>query len=377
MALAAGRTSDVFRLSNVALHTLVVLAAMRVARRAGAGVRTDTIVGCALVLRPVVPEVVAWSSDVFDLALAVVLLGAAARAPAPVGIPRRVGEAFAFGLGACFCTESGTAAAPALAALAWAVAGWRAGLAAGAGAAAAAALFLQLHERITGVGYGGTAHGRLTDMALAGLDAVGSLPTLRARATAAHLFEPGALAAAPLGVLVVGIFGLAAWDLRADRPAQARWLAAVLGFGALLVPAAPGIPFIGIQASRTASRVYEFRDTRTPFEAELQAEPENAYARALIARHRVVERVATASSLTMWAEALEDLPPALKVPNPRRERWDLAQAAFLHGAFPLALAQAARLRTEPGWRPEQLACLEADALDGLGRHDEASVAALR
>jgi len=417
LALAAGRTPEVFRLLNVALHALVVLAAIRVARRAGAGAGAAALVGCVLVLHPVVPEVVAWSSDVFDLALALVLLGAAARAPASVGIPRRVGEAFAFGLLACFCKESGTAAAPALAALAWAVAGWRAGLAAGAGAAAAAALFLQLHERVTGEGYGGATNGRLTDMALAGLDAVGSLPTLPARATAAHLFEPGALAAAPIGVFVLALFGLAAWDLRGDRPARARWLAAVLGFGALLAPAAPGIPYIGIQASRylfvplvwllavgaaplerlasgrrafalavvaallmwaprTATRVYEFRDTPTLFSAELHVEPDNAYARALIARHRVVEGVAPMASLAMWAEAVEVMPAALQVPNPRRERWDLAQAAFLNGAFPLALAQATRLRTEPGWRPEQLSCLEADALDGMGRHDEASVAAV-
>ncbi len=63
LALAAGRTPEVFRLLNVALHALVVLAAMRVARRAGAGAGAAALVGCVLVLHPVVPEVVAWSSD--------------------------------------------------------------------------------------------------------------------------------------------------------------------------------------------------------------------------------------------------------------------------------------------------------------------------
>ena len=415
-ALAAGRTPATFRLANVVLHAGVVLVAMSLVRRTGGSVGAAAFAGTVLVLHPAVAEVVPWSSDVFDVMLALVLLLAAARAQAPASPWRRAAETLLFTLAACLCKESAATAAPALAAVAWAAAGWRAGLGAGLGSGVGAGSFLLLHGAVTGQGYGRATGSPVWDMLLAGLDTLGGLPTLPARATAAHLFEPGAAAAAPLGVVVLCSASLVAWLLRADAPAQRRWLAAVVGMVVLSAPAAIGIPFIGVQASRyvfqplvwlvalgaqplaalaagrqsavllvvgacllwaprTATRVGEFQDNLTLFSAERQSEPDNPYARASVARHLTVAAIDRAAGLSMWAEALDDLPAHIRVPDPRRERWDLAQAAFLAGAAPLALQQASRLRAEPGWFPEQLACLEADSLDALGRHEDAAGAA--
>lgn len=416
-ALAAGRTPATFRLLNVVLHAGVVLVVMGLVRRSAAGPGAAALAGTVLVLHPAVAEVVPWSSDVFDVMLALVLMLAATRAQAAASPTRRAVEAALFTLTACLCKESAATAAPALAAVAWAAAGWRAGVGAGLGSAVGAGSFLLLHGAVTGQGYGSAAASPLRDTLLAGLDTLGGLPTLPARATAAHLFEPGAAAAAPTGVAALLAAALVGWLLRTDAAAQRRWLAAVVGFVALSAPAAIGIPFIGVQAGRyvfvplvwlvgvgapplaamaagrrsapllvvaacmlwaprTAVRVGEFQDNVTLFRAELRSEPDNPYARASVARHLVVAAIDGTGGLSMWAAALDDLPSGLRVPDARRERWDLAQAAFLAGAAPLALHQASRLRAEPGWLPGQLACLEADSLDAMGRHEEAAHAAL-
>lgn len=210
-AMLLGRTPAVFRLLNALLLGLVVLTAMRAARRWGASDLAAALVGGALVLHPVVPEVVGWSSDVYDVALALVLAGALLRVRAEVGLLQRGAEAFCFGLAACLCKESALLAPPAFAAAGWAASGARGGLVSGASAAGAVLVFLGLHGVVTGDSYGGAASQPLAHLLLAGLDALGSLPTLPARATAVHLFDPSSMEAAPLGLgVLAGLLGVTA-----------------------------------------------------------------------------------------------------------------------------------------------------------------------
>ncbi len=416
MAMGAGRVPEGFRVLNMVAHMAVVAVGMGAIRAAGASTAVTALAGAALVLHPAVAEVVPWSSCLPDILLALVLVGAAWRSRAAVTPLRRAAEAVAFAFGACLCKESAPALVPALALAAWAGAGRRAAFAAGAGAAAGVGLFLGLHRWVTGQEFGDSLSGSVASWALAGLDLIGGVPTLPARATAAHLFDGNAGAAAPIGLAVLAAMGWATWSLRGEAAQQRRWLAAWLGMAGLCVPAAVGIPLVGVQASRylfvpwvwlvvmgagplaalvggrrfallasvgvlviwgprTALRVAEYRDTATLFEAEWAIEPGNAYARANVGRHRVVSGIDRGGGLSMWASAIDDLPPGVQVPDLRRERWDLGQAAFLAGSFPLALEQVSRLRMAPGWLPPQIACLEADSLDGLGRHEEATVAA--
>lgn len=128
-------------------------------------------------------------------------------------------------------------------------------------------------------------------------------------------------------------------------------------------------------APRTAARVWDFKDDVTLLEAELQVEPENPYARATLARHHYVAGKDRPSTLRDWERALADLPPAVKLPDRAAERWNLAQAAFLGGNPTMALEQLNHLRKLGGAPPPQAGCLEADALDALGRHEEAAAVA--
>ncbi len=423
LAMAFGRSPEVFRFANLGLHLGVIALAAVAARAWGASPPASLIVGLVVAAHPSVPEVVGWSSDIFDIALALVLVGtlaalrsAASRPPLLAG-----GVALIGALVACLCKESALLVAPALAAAAVAArpaGGAVAGLAAGVGATIAAGLWYTAHAAVTGEPYAGTSGTPLVHVALAGLDAVGSVPTLPPRATAMHLFDPAALAAAPAGVVTAIAAVAVAWGLRGDRPRLSTWVAACVGAAVLLAPAAVGVPFIGVQASRyvyvpmiwlatlgaaplehlaqgaprrlvalfvvavfvawaprSASRIWEYADDATHFAAELRVEPTNPYARARLARV-AWSRADTAAQRRVaadaWALAIEDLPPSLRVPDANVERWDAAQAAFLSGSPAVALRLARAVRRDAA--PPQLDCLIADSLDALGRHEEATTA---
>lgn len=410
-ALAFGRISWVFRLLNLVVHGVLVVAAMRTTERWGASIGVATLVGLAIVVHPVVPDVIGWSSDVFDIGLALFLvLGLHGQAPG-ASVRGRVATAIVWTLAAVLSKESAAPLVLALPLAAWAAAGILPAVATGAAAATAVGAYMALHGVVTGQGYGGVSS-PIAHRVLAGLDAVGSLPTLPARATVAHLFDPAEWGVAAIGAALLVAAGAASWAF----PARRQWVAAVVGAGLLLVPAAVGVPFIGVQPSRyvyaplvwllvlgagpvaarapgrlgmvlvggvlllwtprAALRIWDYADDETLFTAELASEPANPYAQAMVARQRCLRGDCGPAVLASWADAIDRLPAHARVPNRTEERWSLAQAAFLAGAPDIALRMVREMSVEGGVLPQMAPCLEADALDALGRHVEAEAAAV-
>lgn len=193
--------------------------------------------------------------------------------------------------------------------------------------------------------------------------------------------------------------------------------AAVLCTGILLIPAAIGIPFIGVAPLRyiympmalfltvsaatwpdaprkrgsfmvflfcalcaptTAMRVSDFDNDLSLWSAELSAEPQNPYAAGSLARALIANNQAD-EGIAMWSEAIEKAPSGIRVFDRANEQWLLAQTAFMKGHPGTGLKQVTNLIDEAhqaGTTPPVMAhCLKADSLDALGRNDEASVAA--
>lgn len=187
----------------------------------------------------------------------------------------------------------------------------------------------------------------------------------------------------------------------------------------LLVPAAVGIPFIGVApfryiylplavglaiaggrwhspvprawfigvvlfsaigSIRVAHRVGAFESDETLWAAERALEPDNPYAAGGLARawvgagrHR--------EAVELWAQAADRARPGIRVFDKANERWLVAQTAFLKGAPDVALDQAKKLlhesKSNDSAVPAMVHCLVADSLDALGRHQEAASASVR
>ncbi|MFH1463948.1 MAG: hypothetical protein ABIO70_06160 [Pseudomonadota bacterium] len=425
-ALAAGRASPVFRGLNLAVHLLNVLLVAGLARRIGAAWGGAALLATLLAVHPGSPEVVCWSSDLYDLCLTSALLGATWIALSPRGPWARGLGLGAMLLVALLCKETALAFVPLAVALPALldppapahVRGWAGrvlpGLVAGA---LGAGIYLGLHARVSGEGYGAAlgaaSHG---EQLAAWLGQVGRLVYVPAQAPSAHLFDPGDHLASAVGVLTLGSFGLGAWLLR-GRPRAARCiLAAGLAWAVLLAPAGAGIPLTRVDPLRYAypalalclallagalpaevrrrriwagigavlalvfgmraqGRAAAWQDDVSLFTAELVREPDNPYARGCLG-HALLGRGDVDEGLDLWSWAVAHIPPGVRVFDLPTERFNLAQAAFLNARPALALAQVEALHAEaqaagrsaPGlsW------CLRADALDALGRHEEAS-----
>lgn len=216
-----------------------------------------------------------------------------------------------------------------------------------------------------------------------------------------------------MGVLATLTF-LATHQAKSKK--EGRFFILSIGAGLLLlVPAAIGIPFIGVaplrydytplalvlalagggctaavsrswmagilavcalNGNRVANRVPAFDSDLSLWSAERKAEPNNPYAAGSLARAWVAEG-RTQEAVRLWAWAADTTPPGVRVFDKANERWLLAQTAFLKGAPAIALEQTNKLLAEaPESAPAMAHCLRADSLDALGRHEEASAAAV-
>ncbi len=426
VALASGRTPPVFRLLNLLLHLGCVALVYRLARALAAPAGAASLLALFFALHPALPEAVCWSSDIYDLALGGSLLGLTWLLVSVPGAGARHAGTFALLLLACLCKETALAFAPvvALAALLWR--GWRDALVATTVSAAAVGTYLLAHGAVTSQGYGAAGvQSPLGQQLAAWLSTSGWLLWAPHRAPLTHLFEPGAVAgpmqgAATLVLLV--LLTVIVW--RRDARAGRALAIATGAWACLLAPTGPAIPLVGLHSfryvyaplalvaalaapalamlggrrstwaaagaavawccvttPRVVPRALAWADPDPLFEAELALEPDNAYAKAQLARTRVLRMVEVDASLELWASALAGPTPSTRLFDPFAERWDLAKAAFLSGRPAFALAQVERLLAdcERSGRapPDQAWCLAADSLDALGRPDEAAAVAPR
>ncbi len=158
-----------------------------------------------------------------------------------------------------------------------------------------------------------------------------------------------------LPLLAVGLSAL---------PPRAVFTIGVLGIGLAL----PG-----------ARRVKELRDPVDLFAAEAAREPTNPLPVAWAGPERVARaatREGAIAACAAWDEAAASLPLGLRVPDPVPEQTRVATAWFRLGEWQRAL-DAARRSTDrldgygPAW------CVQADALDRLGRPADAATAAAK
>jgi hypothetical protein len=425
-AILFGRQPPVFRGLNLLVHLLNVLLVHRLVRSLGAGGLAAGLGALCFTLHPALADAVCWSSDLNDLLLASTLL---LSAWALVALPRaavRVPTVALLVLLACFSKESALLSVPLLALIGLWRHGWRQALVTGLAAGGSALVYLALHGLVTGQSYGAAVEqSPLWHQLAAWLTSVGWLLWVPPHAPLLHLFDPGAWPGPVAGaatVLALAALALAGWRRRPD----ASWSLLVSGCAwlCLLVPVGAAIPMTGLHSFRYAyapvalavafatpalagwsarlprwipavalllwcaagarhvsTRVADWRNTERLFEAELALEPDNAYAKAQLARHRAASGRDVEASLAMWAEALESEGAASRVFDPQQERWDLAQVAFLSHHPDIALTQVQLLITRGEGRgralPRDSYCLLADSLDALGRHQEADAAARR
>jgi hypothetical protein len=419
-ALYLGRTGSVFRGLNLGVHLINLLLVALVARRWGAHASIAGMLALLWTTHPSLPEAVCWSSDIYDLMATTAMLGAAAIVASRALSARHwVGLSILL-LAACLCKESAMAVLPALALLTSYRHGLRKGVIAGAVMGIGVALYWGWHHQVTAQGYldaaGNTA---LIDMADAWLMLFGWFMHVPARAPMAHLFDRTAdLAEVWAGVFVLlGLLFFAADQARKhpDRRILGVTLAAV---SLLLVPAAIGIPFIGIAplryvymplalliavgasawtepirrpwmmglllasligAVRSSDRVPAFDNDGTLWSAELNWEPTNPYAAGSLARAMIADG-RPGKGIALWAQAIDRAKPGIRVFEKSNERWLLAQTAFMKRQPAMALQQVDKLMEEASSTgrsvPPMAHCLRADSLDALGQHQRASAAAV-
>lgn len=420
-ALVFGRTAPVFRALNVGVHLLNVLLVMIVARRWGAGEVAAVGAGIAVSVHWAIPDAVCWSSDIYDLCAATCVLAAVGLLHRAQPAWRRVLMAFGFTLAGALCKESTVAVLPVLALVTTITAGPRQGGVVALASALAVAVYFQLHFVVTGQAYGeATRASALGEQLLAGLDTVGMVVVVAQRATMAHLFNATPLDAETLtgpirGLGTLGLLGVLVVALRKERPAALQLVLASLSLVALLAPVAVGVPLVGVAPVRylylpflvfvalgagalqrlprlplvvalgalllahlpaTVRRVPAFVSDSALWRAELDAEPTNPYAAVSLA-HALYgalpkgDRTARGRVLGLWEAGIAALPAGIRICDPAEERWSLAQAAFLTGDPERALRVVRQIGAGTSPQPAQLSCLEADALDALGRHEEA------
>jgi hypothetical protein len=282
------------------------------------------------------------------------------------------------------------------------------------------ALYWAWHHHVTAQGYLDAASNTpLLEMADAWLMLFGWFVHVPARAPMAHLFERATDAAEVwAGVFVlVGILFFAA-DQARKHPHRRVLGITIAAVGLLLVPAAVGIPFIGIAplryiymplalliavgasawtepigrpwmfglliasligAVRSSERVPAFDNDRSLWSAELQWEPTNPYAAGSLARAMIADGQPD-RGIALWAQAIDRAKPGIRVFEKQNERWLLAQTAFMKRQPATALQQVEALMAEAsslGFSvPPMAHCLKADSLDALGQHQQASIAAV-
>lgn len=414
-ATTMGRVGSTFRGLSLGIHLINVVLLGWVARRMGASATVAGLVSLVWTTHPAMPEAICWSSDIYDLTATTMALLAVA-AISVQARPQRLVWMCVLTAAACLCKESSLALVPALAIIAAATRGMREGLAIGAASAVGALAYSAFHRSITQQSYVDALHETpLIEMADAGLMTIGWWAHAPARAPMAHLFSPMTDGAEVwLGsATLVGISVFIAHQFRLDARAKLL-LAGLLAALTLLLPAAVGMPFIGVAplryiygplgvglavaaarwtgpawmpciaavfavagvgSLRIADRVPAFQSDSTLWAAELALEPTNPYAAGSLARAWIADGN-TASAIQLWARAADGVKPGVRVFDKANERWLLAQTAFMKGDAWTALDQVEKLMSESsdGAFPAMAHCLKADSLDALGRREEAKVA---
>jgi hypothetical protein len=419
-ASGLGRVGSTFRGLNLGVHLLNVWLLGVVVRRLGGSRQVAGLIALFWTTHPAMPEAVCWSSDIYDLMATSFSLGAIAVVSGPSSV-RRGGGIAALTLAACLCKESSVTLVPVLALVSWSLHGGRQGVVSGVASAIGALAYSMSHTVVTAQGYmDAVRQTEPTAIIDAGLMAVGWWAVPPSRAPMAHLFNQTTDQAeiwAGATTMVVLAFLIAHQFRSHDR---ARYLL-VGGVGALvlLVPAAVGIPFIGVAplryiylpmavglaiaggrwnnpipmawvvgvvllstvgSIRVIHRVGAFQSDETLWSTERALEPDNPYAAGGLARawvgggrHR--------EAVELWAWAADQAKPGIRVFDRANERWLLAQTAFLKGAPDIALDQVSKLLHESkatgSTAPAMAHCLVADSLDALGRHEEAASASVR
>jgi len=369
---------------------------------------------------PAMPEAVCWSSDIYDLMATSFSLWAIGLACRPSTVRQLGGIALLTGA-ACLCKESSVALVVVLALIPWMLHGKSHGLKSAAASGIGALGYWLSHAAVTAQGYMDAV--RATEPAAildAGLMTIGWWAMPPNRAPMAHLFDrssdQGEIWAGVVTVVVISL--LIAHQYRNLERGNYLLLGAIGGV-ALMVPAAIGIPFIGVAplryiylpmavglaiaggrwqqpipktwvmaailistvgSIRVLNRVGSFQSDETLWASERALEPDNPYAAGGLARawvgtgrHR--------EAVELWAQAADQVQPGVRVFDKSNERWLLAQTAFLKGSPDVALDQVSKLLSESKASgspvPAMAHCLVADSLDALGRHQEAASASVR
>lgn len=428
LAMQVGRESALpFRLLTLAFHLLNVGLVYALGRRLRLGAAIAGLGAAVAGTHAVVIEAACWASCLFDVSMTTVVLLTLLLLPklrSEVGLA--LGATFA-GIVATLCKESAIAFAPLLFGWMWLEQGTlpsaqRARQSALAGLAYLSGVVgvLGVHDLVTAQTYAQALYlGKLEEYASAWVQAAGWWFNLPMTAPLSHSFmtvDPLLLARGILLLLVA----VAAAEVSRRSPsgtplgwmALLAWLSPLvpaaivvaatgtvsirLGYAGLLL-AAPfaiaalrtwfgkrgglefGVALVIAAVCMTGSsfaRPAVFRTEATLWEGELEREP-TAWALARAGRFQWVNDHSP-EALAMWKTGIEGAPSGLLWLKPRTEWWDYAQAAFLSGQPTealFALDQISELTTASETMPAMHACLRADALDQLGRHPEAQIAA--
>ncbi len=405
-----GRSVVAFRALSLLLHLAAAMLVAVVARALGAGARPAWLAAAFVAAHPIAPDSACWPSDASDVLGACALLLGFRAALAPARATAGLGAFVALSAG-LFCKPTMVAGLPFLVLVAlWAGDRRRAGSVALAGLGAMGAWW-PLYSAVTTQGSReGAALGAFAGIAERGaawLHLCSWLLWLPHTAEQGAVFDPAGVAGCVIGagVLILG----AALFIAGQRAFAAAigTFALLVGPAGLLVVPATGIlafryayvplalaapllalglhrlqrawtgevvlaMFLLASAPRTLLRAHAWVDEPTLWQAEHDVAPADPYVTTLwaVSRGSSVDQQARMA----WAGALDGMPPSVRIVDVDASRLELAKADFRAGDWPAALAEADALHGDRK-HAAAAACIAADALDRLRRHDEANTRA--
>ena len=390
---AFGLSPTPFHLMSLALHLTNLLILQRVIRlwalRLGYSAGpAAAILALGWTLHPATPDVVGWVSSTFELGATLGVLMA-------LRAGLRTEMVFPWIFVALLCKESALPAVVGVPLLAGLVTEarrriWIESLGAGLS-------WWILHRLVTGQSGQYPMEGWTAWLQLLG---AGWAPL---RASMSHLFDPEA--SVQPGILLLVLGGLCL-GVRGLRPLGlgglvGAWMLLPAGFGVALIGIAPlrylylplamvlvplgALPLrkvllggagilLGLAwGPRAASRADEWRDEESLWQGELLMEAGNPVAVRQWVRYRWEhgEPERRPELLATWKVAIDRMPRSVQWFNPVDERFELAQAAFIVGNFPLAQEQVSLYLLSRPDAPPKAWCLLADSLEhgGGGAHE--------
>ena len=396
-ALIWDRSPSMFRGLNLFVHLINLALLAWVCRRANP--RFAAAVLLIWATHPVLPESICWSSDIYDLMMAMFLLITL------TVLPTRPMLALLAFLCALLSKEVALAALPALVMLC--VQQRKYVILCGVGATAAA--YLGVHQSITSNQYlQSTLESDSLQQLLSWAQNLAWLLYVPAQAPFAHLSSDTSLAS----LLVAGALGVSFLMWIRYRPEhRSQLLIAALCWGGLLIPVGVGVAISGVHgfrysyaplllvaatiatlpsvsihrvgwlligiwsmtgAWRCTQRIPAWQNDLTLWTAEHQIEPENLYAQINLGRQEFLE--GNPNGVLRWASSIDKLDTKRQLLHRHREREALSKAAFLVGNHQLSLAQSLQLIREQEQEqrsiPPDLWCIVADNQERLGHSFE-------